>query len=643
MTLRTAVSTFAFFTTLFLVSTAQGDPPVNSSPDTAIAFNQDDEDVGHDLDVSEATIDFQFPVPGCTGSQGVVYYRFFNTSVDPVFLELSTEGSNADTSIAVFGESEEGGFPLQLACTDEFGGQETLTLLTLPPDYVIEDPKDGGPKTTPPDPVFASYLIAIGISNFKTSPGSHIKLRGTAHKPLEELATQPPSLPLDDLCEVLAMSPCVAGKQAEVTFRFREEAGVQLPLPINAELIFFRINKDDPTQPPPILDQQGIRTNLSEIPTFFYTRSTPGTDSVNFNIKVLDTNGKLKEFRCAGIKEWIQPETNDEFEDAIDILTCPFKDMRDGQAATIGVYDNEEEEVPEPDPGCVSPPSVNGKPNISKSLWYKYSSSSQSPEIITLSTSGSDYDTVVEVFECEIIRDRLRLNLIACNDDVNPPAVKTSLVQFQAQPGQNYCIRVSGKFFDNPGGMLMFCADCTELSDLLCGVDPIFDSAPVNTDQSVTVTVIDDFADPVSGVDVRFDIVDGPTLFAFPPSFFFQTDINGQATLTYSGPFPGTDRILITSIPDIDPKGPSPPSGFVCEASREWVECTCEIDPPDAINMTDTLHGVTVKVLCNNDPQEGATANLEITSGPNMDETFLPQSTDMNGNAGWAWTGNGGE
>ena len=68
-----------------------------------------------------------------------------------------------------------------------------------------------------------------------------------------------------------------------------------------------------------------------------------------------------------------------------------------------------------------------------------------------LSTSGSEYDTVVQVYTggCQEPVPEV------CNDDDSPGL--TSRVTFLARPGESYLIKVSS-FSESPGGRLSFSA-----------------------------------------------------------------------------------------------------------------------------------------------------------------------------------------
>lgn len=69
-------------------------------------------------------------------------------------------------------------------------------------------------------------------------------------------------------------------------------------------------------------------------------------------------------------------------------------------------------------------------------LWFIYFAESDSE--IEVSTSGSDFDTILQVF------DAATGSLIACHDDVNFPADPTSIVNIAGAAGNPYWIHVSG-------------------------------------------------------------------------------------------------------------------------------------------------------------------------------------------------------
>ena len=132
---------------------------------------------------------------------------------------------------------------------------------------------------------------------------------------------------------------------------------------------------------------------------------------------------------------------NDDCQDAIQLgrSDLPFMDMID-----TGEASNQD---PEPDTTCGDP----GTPAQSNSVFYSFRNDFSLPVEMELSTSGSEYDTVVQVYTggCQEPVPEV------CNDDDSPGL--TSRVTFLARPGESYLIKVSS-FSESPGGRLSFSA-----------------------------------------------------------------------------------------------------------------------------------------------------------------------------------------
>ena len=135
---------------------------------------------------------------------------------------------------------------------------------------------------------------------------------------------------------------------------------------------------------------------------------------------------------------------NDDCQDAIQLgrSDLPFMDMID-----TGEASNQD---PEPDTTCGDP----GTPEQSNSVFYSFTNDFSLPVEMELSTSGSEYDTVVQVYTggCQEPVPEV------CNDDDFPGL--TSRVTFLAQPGESYLIKVSsfGSFGPFPSDQLSFSA-----------------------------------------------------------------------------------------------------------------------------------------------------------------------------------------
>lgn len=71
-------------------------------------------------------------------------------------------------------------------------------------------------------------------------------------------------------------------------------------------------------------------------------------------------------------------------------------------------------------------------------------------------------------------------------------------------------------------------------------LEPQTDTNPLGTTHTVTATILDDFGDPVPGIDVDFEVLSGPNAGTTGTD---TTDANGEATFSYTGNTEGTDEI----------------------------------------------------------------------------------------------------
>jgi hypothetical protein len=125
------------------------------------------------------------------------------------------------------------------------------------------------------------------------------------------------------------------------------------------------------------------------------------------------------------------PPANDNRANATVVPGVPFFDTLDTSGATTAADD--------PSTSCGDV----GKPEQSASVWYAYTP--PQPGIVEVSTCGSDYDTVVEIW------DGSGANLAplypsACNDEADPPCEPggSSLTNVALEAGVTYYIEVTG-------------------------------------------------------------------------------------------------------------------------------------------------------------------------------------------------------
>jgi hypothetical protein len=126
---------------------------------------------------------------------------------------------------------------------------------------------------------------------------------------------------------------------------------------------------------------------------------------------------------------------HDSCADAIALPSSPYSDTAMTTAATTDAGD--------PTPSC-------GNGSRAKSVWYRFTAPG-APGTLTAHTFGSDYDTILSVYEgpCE------NLSAVgnACNDD-DPRDGAQSQVSIQSGPSATYSFMVSA--YDDDGGNLVF-------------------------------------------------------------------------------------------------------------------------------------------------------------------------------------------
>jgi hypothetical protein len=138
------------------------------------------------------------------------------------------------------------------------------------------------------------------------------------------------------------------------------------------------------------------------------------------------------------------PLENDDCATAI-AAPCQFTDTKDTTIAT--------DEPGEPEPTSNDPDLMCGGPDDAKSVWYEFTNPSASALTVNVDTIGSDFDTVLAVYEvnggeCDFA-DFAR---IACADNRFFPF--TTTLTFTAQPGVVYKIQANGLAGD--AGNLVF-------------------------------------------------------------------------------------------------------------------------------------------------------------------------------------------
>lgn len=181
-------------------------------------------------------------------------------------------------------------------------------------------------------------------------------------------------------------------------------------------------------------------------------------------------------------------------------------------------------------------------------------------------------------------------------------------------------------------GVPFMCTASKEFIDSGCMLQPITDTNQVGTIHSVTATVLRNNPPntPAAGTTVQFLITAGPNA---GEAFAGVTNINGQVTFTYaSNGTPGTDTINATTTVD--------GVNIACNATKDWINAACSLDPPADSNLTGTDHTTTVTVTRNGAPEAGAIVNFLVTTGPNAGAVDFAVSNGA-GQATFTYTSNG--
>lgn len=161
---------------------------------------------------------------------------------------------------------------------------------------------------------------------------------------------------------------------------------------------------------------------------------------------------------------------------------------------------------------------------------------------------------------------------------------------------------------------------------------PAKDSNVAGKDHTVVATVFDTAGDPMGGVPVDFQVLEGPNL---GKSASATSDENGEATFTYEGALVlGTDTIQACVV-DSD----------ICDtAAKTWTgpQPEIELDPLTATNPVNTDHTVTATVTdADGDPMAGLDVRFDVIDGPNSGDN-ASSTTDASGQTAFTYNGDGG-
>jgi hypothetical protein len=154
------------------------------------------------------------------------------------------------------------------------------------------------------------------------------------------------------------------------------------------------------------------------------------------------------------------------------------------------------------------------------------------------------------------------------------------------------------------------------------------------TDHTVTATLTDDEGDPVVGATIEFEVT-GVNPTTTPGTGV--TDVNGEATFTYTGANLGNDTISACYNADDSADGSCE---AVASARKTWVigpPASLELTPATATNPVDTEHCVTAAVEdAADNPTPGITVRFSVTGSVT---TSGSETTDAAGEAEFCYTG----
>jgi hypothetical protein len=152
-------------------------------------------------------------------------------------------------------------------------------------------------------------------------------------------------------------------------------------------------------------------------------------------------------------------------------------------------------------------------------------------------------------------------------------------------------------------------------------LEPPVATNPIDTDHTVTATLLYGNGSPVEGATISFAVTDGPNTGA-TGTVSGPTDTNGEATFTYTGTATGTDTITATYANG---------TTLTATAEKTWVDLT--LTPPDDTNYIGETHTVTATIA---PPVEGVLVDFAVTGDNSASGTA---TTDASGQAVFSYQG----
>lgn len=175
--------------------------------------------------------------------------------------------------------------------------------------------------------------------------------------------------------------------------------------------------------------------------------------------------------------------------------------------------------------------------------------------------------------------------------------------------------------------------NCTANKEFInsgCMIDPLMDTNQVGTQHTVTVTVLRNSPPdtPAANAIVNFTVTGVNNAVGAAV-----TNVNGEATFQYtSNGTPGADTITADTVVD--------GVAITCNATKNWIEAACSLDPANDTNLVGTNHLTTVTVTENGAPAVGIIVSFNISAGPNAGAADFAV-TDGAGQAVFDYTSNG--
>jgi Ca2+-binding RTX toxin-like protein len=370
------------------------------------------------VDTTGATLQAGEPVPPCVTAHGHSVW-FAYTPTTGATLTADTMGSNYDTVLTVYQTT----WASPLACNDNISTTDLDSRVTFT--------------------AIAGATYYFQVSSQGTGPGGTL----TFH------LSGPTGTPWDDYYQPLAISvlpythtgntstatiqagepvpSCVSSHDNSVWYTYRPSTAMVLTADTrgsNYDTVLQVYEGSWATRVPSGCDDDISTTDPDSEVTF----SAKANTTYYFQVSSVGnpSNGGTLVFHLAA-----EPEPPwDEYTDPYEITSLPFEDDNvDTTMATL--------QTGEPKPSCVS--------GHNNSVWYEYTPDVD--EEITADTEGSNYDTVLAVYE------NTWSNPVACDDDDG--SGDTSMVEFTAEAGETYLFQISSNGSSSDGGTLDFRVD----------------------------------------------------------------------------------------------------------------------------------------------------------------------------------------